>query len=129
MDACLCISYICVGPHSTVARIKEAMRLARYAVCVLARFFVLSFFFLSLFLGGPLEKYICVGNHDLRDTFLCTSISAIWVLSLYLSRSAYLFAPAARVPHHLASRIASRSDASTKCHRQQNTGLTEQSLV
>lgn len=52
MDACLCISYICVGPHSTVARIKEAMRLARYAVCVLARFFFLSFFFLSLFLAA-----------------------------------------------------------------------------
>lgn len=130
MDAWLCISYICVGPHSTVARIKEAMRLARYAVCVLARFFFRSFFLFSLpFSGGPLEKYICAGNHDLRDTFLCTSISAIWVLSLYLSRSAYLFAPAARVPHHLASRIASRSDARTKCHRQQNTGLTEQSLV
>lgn len=90
----------------------------------------LSFFLFSLpFSGGPLEKYICAGSRDLRDTFLCTSISAIWVLSLYLSRSAYLFAPAARVPHHLASRIASRSDASTKCHRQQNTGLTEQSLV
>lgn len=53
MDACLCISYICVGPHSTVARIKEAMRLARYAGCVLARFFFLSFFlFLSLFLAA-----------------------------------------------------------------------------
>lgn len=73
----------------------------------------ISLFFLSLFSGGPLEKYICVCNHDLRHTFLCTNTSAIWTLSLYLSRSAYLFAPAARVPHHLASRIASRSDAST----------------
>lgn len=49
-----------------------------------------------------------------------------FLISIQIS---YLFAPAARVPHHLASRIASRSDARTKCHRQQNTGLTEQSLV
>lgn len=62
-----------------------------------------SFFIFSLpFSGGPLEKYICGGNHDLRDTFLCTSISAISYIYPDL-RTCSRLQLVSRIISHLAS--------------------------